>query len=148
MSCSSAECSAPFATPLRRKIPMKLEHVALNVPDVPKVVAWYVEQLGFRIYRREAVAPFKTFLCSSVGEVMLEFYTNHDAAIPIYSQQNPAVFHLGLLVDDANSERARLAAAGATFVSSTITPDGTTLIMMRDPWGISLQLCQREPAHK
>lgn len=127
---------------------MKLEHVALNVSDVQKVVSWYVEHLGFRVHRRDPVAPYKTFLCSSVGEVMLEFYTNLDAEIPIYSQQNPAVFHLGLLVDGANVARARLETAGATFVSSTSTPDGTTLIMMRDPWGIPLQLCQREPAHE
>lgn len=127
---------------------MKLEHVALNVPDVQMVVSWYVEQLGFSVYRREAVAPFKTFLGSPAGEVMLEFYTNHDAAIPIYSQQNPAVFHLGLLVDDANIERARLEAAGATHASSTLTPDGTILVMMRDPWGIALQLCQRQTGRR
>ena len=44
---------------------------------------------------------------------------------------------------DARAERARLEAAGATLFKEDPQPDGSLLIMLRDPWGVALQLCQR-----
>jgi hypothetical protein len=43
----------------------------------------------------------------------------------------------------ARDERARLERAGATLFLEEPQPDGSMLIMMRDPWGVPLQLCQR-----
>ena len=34
-------------------------------------------------------------------------------------------------------------AAGARVVDEVRKPDGTLLLMLRDPWGLALQLCQR-----
>ena len=122
---------------------MRLEHIALNVPDIQALIAWYVGHLGFTIIRGEQVAPFKTFLGTDDRGVMLELYSNPAAPIPDYVRQDPTVFHLGFVVSVARSEKFRLAEAGASFVSETTTRDGTILLMMRDPWGIPLQLCQR-----
>jgi hypothetical protein len=33
--------------------------------------------------------------------------------------------------------------AGATWVQDEHLPDGSQLIMMRDPWGLAIQLCKR-----
>ena len=52
-------------------------------------------------------------------------------------------FHVAVVAPDARAERRRLEAAGATFQSEDVFPDGTCLVMLRDPWGVSLQLCQR-----
>ena len=41
------------------------------------------------------------------------------------------------------AERDRLIAAGATLFSDTGLQDGTQLVMLKDPWGVALQLCQR-----
>jgi len=37
----------------------------------------------------------------------------------------------------------RLLAAGATLADNQRLPDGTHLVMLRDPWGVPLQLCKR-----
>lgn len=125
---------------------MKFEHLALNVPDVHAAVAWYVRHLGLKVVRAQPAAPFMTFLADDSGRTIVELYTNPVGAIPAYRDQHAVVLHLGFSVRDAAAERTRLEAAGATFDSETILPDGSRLIMLRDPWGIALQLCQRVQA--
>ena len=45
--------------------------------------------------------------------------------------------------DRSGTDRARLEAAGATFAEEVHLPDGSHLVMLRDPWGLALQLCKR-----
>ena len=121
---------------------MVFEHFALNVPDARAVAAWYVAHLGFTVARRREDAPYTHFLADSRGRIVVELYSNPAAVYPDYAAQHPLVFHFALAVSDARAERARLVAAGATPVVEE-TPDGSVLIMLRDPWGIPVQLCQR-----
>jgi hypothetical protein len=51
--------------------------------------------------------------------------------------------HLAFAVADAQAERTRLLLAGATLGVEEPLPDGSLLIMLRDPWGVPVQLCQR-----
>ena len=45
---------------------------------------------------------------------------------------------------DVEATRARLIEAGAMPVGEVVvTPAGDRFAMLRDPWGVSLQLCQR-----
>lgn len=122
---------------------MRFEHFALNVPDVRAQAAWYVEHLGFRIARRREDAPFTHFLADDSGRVVVELYTNPAATIPKYADAHPLVFHFALVAKDAQAERARLEKAGATLFLEERLPDGSLLLMMRDPWGVPVQLCQR-----
>ena len=122
---------------------MKFEHFALNVPD-PRVQArWWVQHLGFTIARSRADAPFTHFLADETGRTIVELYMNPSAAIPDYRSADPLTFHLALVAADAKAERVRLEQAGASLVREEPQPDGSMLIMMRDPWGVPLQLCQR-----
>jgi len=123
--------------------PMKFEHFALNVPDARATAAWYVQHLGMTIARARAEAPFTTFLADDSGRVFLELYTNPTDPIPAYATQHQLRLHFGLAVTDAKAERARLQQAGATLIVEEPQPDGTLLIMLRDPWGVPVQLCQR-----
>ncbi|ACB74056.1 VOC family protein [Opitutus terrae] len=122
---------------------MKFEHFALNVPDVRAMAGWYVEHLGFAIARSRADAPFTHFLKDETGRVIVELYTNPAAAIPDYRAAHPLCFHIAVVAADARAERARLQKAGATFEAQDLLPDGSILFMLRDPWGVPLQLCQR-----
>lgn len=122
---------------------MRFEHFALNVPDAPAQAAWYVRHLGFRVARRLDAPPFTHFLADDGGRVVLELYTNPAAPIPDYARNHPLVFHVAVVAADARAERARLEAAGATLFKEDPQPDGSLLIMLRDPWGVALQLCQR-----
>lgn len=122
---------------------MRFEHFALNVPDARATAAWYVAHLGLKILRAKPDAPFTHFLADDTGRVFIELYTNPKDPIPDYTAQHPLRAHFAFAVTDAKAERARLEKAGATLAAEEPQPDGTLLIMMRDPWGVPVQLCQR-----
>ncbi len=122
---------------------MKFEHFALNVPDARAHAQWYVAHLGFTIVRQRADAPFMHFLADETGRVIVELYSNPKAPYPDYAGAPPLVFHLAVATSDAQAERARLERSGAILFLEEPQPDGSLLIMMRDPWGVPLQLCQR-----
>ena len=59
---------------------------------------------------------------------------------------HPMRFHLAFAAGDPDAARAALVAAGATFVEEQALADGSRLLMLRDPWGLPLQLCKRDDA--
>jgi len=122
---------------------MIFEHFALNVADAGTHARWYVQHASFRIVRQKPDAPFTHFLADSNGRVVLEIYSNPMAPLPDYRGMHPLCFHLALISSDARGDQARLVEAGASFVSEENLADGGRLIMLRDPWGVPLQLCQR-----
>ena len=122
---------------------MLFEHFALNVPDVRAAAVWYVEQLGLKVLRAKVEAPYTHFFGDSTGRVFLELYTNPADPVPDYPAHHHLRMHLAFAVTDAKSERTRLQQAGATLVVEEPLSDGSLLIMMRDPWGVPVQLCQR-----
>ncbi len=128
----------------RSRLPlMKFEHFGLNVPDARAMGEWYVQHLGFRLVRGREEAPYTRFLADETGRVVVELYTNPAGAIPAYGTQHPLVFHWAVVSRDVAADRARLEKAGAALVVEEVTPDGSRLTMMRDPWGVAFQLCQR-----
>ena len=122
---------------------MIFEHFALNVPDVRAAAAWYVQHLGLKVLRSRTDAPFTHFLGDSTGRVFLELYTNPTDPVPDYPAQHHLRVHFAFAVTKAQSESARLQQAGATLVVEESLADGSLLIMLRDPWGVPVQLCQR-----
>jgi len=122
---------------------MKMEHVALNVSDPVAVAAWYKEHLGFEIARGMTKPPYVHFLRESGGTIMIEVYHNPPDQVPPYSKMDPLLLHLAFVSADPEADRSALLAAGATFVKEEHLADGSHLIMMRDPWGLSIQLCKR-----
>ena len=121
---------------------MKFEHFAINVPDARAQAAWWVQNLGLTVARKRDDAPYTHFLADETGRVIVELYSNPSAPYPDYAKQHPLVFHVALVATDTQADRARLEKAGATFIIEE-TPDGSSLIMMSDPWGVALQFCQR-----
>ena len=122
---------------------MRFEHFALNVREPVAQAQWYVQNVGFAIARKLDEAPFTHFLADETGRIVCELYANSNAVIPDYAATHPLTFHIAVIADDATAERARLEQAGATLFLEDAQPDGSLLIMMRDPWGLPLQLCQR-----
>jgi glyoxylase I family protein len=122
---------------------MKFEHFALNVPDARRQAQWWVDHVGFRVVWRKQDAPFTHFLGDDSGRVVIELYSAETEPFLPLADTHAAAFHVAVVASDARSERRRLIEAGATLQSENALPDGTCLIMLRDPWGVSLQLCQR-----
>jgi glyoxylase I family protein len=123
---------------------MKIEHVALFVQDPVSVVRWYEEHLGLRVVRSSEQRPALTrFLADSEGTTVLEIYAG-TLPVPNYAAMDPLLLHVAFATDDVPGTRERLLAAGATAEGDvTVTPTGDRLAMLRDPWGLALQLAQR-----
>jgi glyoxylase I family protein len=127
---------------------MYIEHIALNVADPVAVAEWYRQHLRLTIVRRVPGDTQTHFVADAKGRVVLEFY-HQQAPVPDYAAMDPLVLHVAFGVSDMRGERQRLLLAGATAVGDvTVTPAGDELAMLRDPWGLAVQLVKRaEPLH-
>ena len=124
---------------------MKIEHTAYQVADPVSVARWYIKNLGMTLKRSQSEPPFMHFVADDGNTVMLEFYNNATIEVPNYHELHPFVFHLAFTTDDVRGTRARLIAAGATPEGEvTVSPAGDELAMLRDPWGLPLQILKRK----
>jgi catechol 2,3-dioxygenase-like lactoylglutathione lyase family enzyme len=123
---------------------VKIEHVAYQVEDPAAFASWYAQHLGLTIKRVQPDPPFGHFLADDGDAVMLEVYHNPTVAVPDYARLDPFVLHVAFSVPDVAGIRARLLAAGATAVGEVqVSPAGDQLAMLRDPWGLPIQLVRR-----
>jgi uncharacterized glyoxalase superfamily protein PhnB len=123
---------------------MNIEHFALQVPDPVAMADWYVKHLGFSVARAGGAPAHAQFLLERSGSVMLEIYRNPRAPVPDYFKHDPLLLHLAFVSDDPGADRDRLVAAGAVIVENlTTSPAGDELAMLRDPWGVAVQLVKR-----
>ena len=143
MPCSSA------ITVLRGSIrtgveTVRIEHLALNVAEPVEMAQWYVDHLGMAIAREGPPPVSVRFLADSAGNVMLEIYRNPPDALPNYASMDPLLLHIAFMADDVDAVRDALMAAGATPVGEIeVTPAGDRIAMLRDPWGLAIQLARR-----
>lgn len=121
----------------------RIEHAAFNVPEPVEAAAWYVRNLGMRIARYTGGPTEIHFLADAAGTGVIEFYRNPAAAIPDYAAMHSMQMHVAFLADDPDAAGAELVAAGAMLEDATDLPDGSRLVMLRDPWGVPIQLVRR-----
>jgi catechol 2,3-dioxygenase-like lactoylglutathione lyase family enzyme len=122
---------------------MKLEHVALLVADPVAVAAWYVEHLGMRVVRTGDAPGHARFLADEAGESVLEIYGG-TLPVPDYRAMDPSLLHVAFAAADVDRARSRLIEAGAVPVGDVaVTAAGDRFAMLRDPWGLALQLASR-----
>ena len=122
---------------------MVFEHFALNVREIEKVVTWYCEHLDLTVVSEQKNSPYMTFLADSTGRVVLELYSREDAVMKNFKEEHPLTFHVAFVSDNAKRDMERLIGVGAILFDEVHKPDGSHLVMLRDPWGMPLQLCQR-----
>ena len=121
---------------------MRLEHCALQVTDPVAMADWYVKNLGCEIARAEGPPGFGRFLAA--GPVLIEIYQHTVCAPPNYGAMHPQQLHLAFVSDDLKADRDRLLAAGAKMTDDFfLNAVGDQLVMLRDPWGVPLQLVKR-----
>ncbi len=122
---------------------MVFEHFALNVNNIDEFVGWYLSNLGLSIVNQQKEPPFMTFLADSSGRVVLELYHRPDEHITDFKGQHPLTFHLAFVSENAEMDKNRLMEKGASFFEEVKSESIGHLVMLRDPWGMPLQLCQR-----
>ena len=123
---------------------MRIEHAGIQVKDPGAMADWYITHLGFQC-RRSADAPVPVrFIADESGSVMLEVYHNPDVDVPDYRAMDPLLLHVAFQCEDVAGTAERLQRAGAVLVSGPdIKTNGDELAMLRDPWGLPIQLCRR-----
>ena len=123
---------------------MKIEHFAYQVAEPVAAANWYGEQLGFTVKRASDSPVPVRFLADETGQVMLEIYNNPTVETPDYASMDPLLLHLAFVCDDVPGTVERLVGAGASKVSGPEKLEsGDQLAMLRDPWGLAIQLCRR-----
>jgi catechol 2,3-dioxygenase-like lactoylglutathione lyase family enzyme len=122
---------------------MKIEHVALQVSEPAAAAEWYVANLGFCVRRAVDQPVVARFLADSSGVVMLELYNNPRVPVPAYGSMDPLLLHVAFVCDEVPATVERLLKAGATLVAAPALSGGDELAMLRDPWGLAIQLVRR-----
>lgn len=123
---------------------MHIEHLGLNVSDPIATADWYVRNLRMRVARKSGEPHHPHFLVDAAGRMVVEIYGNAAAPVPDYPALHPLVLHLAFSVADVGRTREALLAAGATAEGEVEkTPAGDDIAMLRDPWGLPIQLVRR-----
>lgn len=123
---------------------MKIEHFAYQVNEPVAVAQWYCDNVGFTVKRAGDSPVVVRFLADESGDVMIEIYNNPSVTTPDYASMDPLLLHLAFVCDDVDKTKEQLIAAGATLASGPDhLPSGDILCMLRDPWGLAIQLCHR-----
>ncbi|WP_258105617.1 VOC family protein [Marinoscillum sp. MHG1-6] len=123
---------------------MAFEHFALNVESPVEVAQWYCDHLSLHLVFEQKESPYMRFLADETERVVMELYNNPAAPIMDHNVNHPLVFHVAFESSDAQADKERLEKAGAVFFEEKKPGEGTHLVMMRDPWGVPLQICQRK----
>ncbi len=102
-----------------------INHVALEVGDIDEALAWYGQIFEFSLRGRSERSAF-----IDMGDQFINF-----AVVPGLKADGVERRHIGFVVDDRSSVKARAEAAGATMV------DGPFLDFL-DPWGNRIEVIE------
>lgn len=122
---------------------MTFEHFALNVSKPVEMGQWYIDNCEMKLVKSMDEYPYTRFLADKSGQVVLEIYSNTSAKIHDFSKQHPLEFHFALTVSNPIEIKDKLVNAGAKVEEEIKLDDGSHLIMLRDPFGVPLQLVKR-----
>jgi catechol 2,3-dioxygenase-like lactoylglutathione lyase family enzyme len=118
---------------------MKLEHIALDVSDPDKFIDWWCHNLGFRRSK-----PGSAFILDDTGVMGLEIYrTGETPQAPDYGKMNSMTLHVAFVSEDVKRDADRLVEAGAVLEQLTLDNPQFHMAILRDPWGMPIQLCKR-----
>jgi glyoxylase I family protein len=117
------------------------EHLAINVQDKEQVAQWYNDHLGAQVARE--VPGNMIFLKDDRGTVFLEIFSNPTAPVQNWSEVHYLTFHIAFEAEDPKTKAEYLLSHGASLEEAYREAGGDQLIMLRDPFGIPLQLIKR-----
>ena len=123
---------------------MQIEHVALVVTEPALLAHWWEQNLGMKIVRSNDQPPFGHFVSDSSGRILFELHSPSGVPVPDYGAVDARTLHIAFMADDLATARDRLVGAGASLESDVeTTPTGDQIAMLRDPWGLAIQLVRR-----
>ncbi len=121
-----------------------IQHIGLNVNNPVEVANWYIQNLGMKLIRQGNAPQFVTFIADAGNNMEMEFYNKEKIKKIDFQKIDVMTFHFAFLTDSINTIENKLIAAGAKLIDKiTETPAGDKVAMLRDPWGMPLQLVER-----
>jgi len=102
-----------------------INHVAIEVGDIDEALEWYGKIFAFTLRNRHERAAF-----IDMGDQFINL-----ARVPDYRQSGVECRHIGFVVDDRSTVKARAEAAGARMV------EGPFLDFL-DPWGNRIEVVE------
>jgi catechol 2,3-dioxygenase-like lactoylglutathione lyase family enzyme len=120
---------------------MRIEHIAINVKAPKEMARWYCDHLGMQIARDTGKA---FFIADENKNTILEIYNNPPDGVPDYASMDPLLLHIAFSSNDVGGDRKRLIEAGAAPVGEVNQDNGDTFAVVRDPWGVAIQLVKRK----
>ncbi|MEG8947141.1 VOC family protein [Rosettibacter firmus] len=126
------------------KATIAFEHIGINIEDTKAATEWYTKNLNMKIIRENMTPYYSAFIADSALSMMIELNYNKDFPAISELNFNYDSFHLAFCVDNINLIKERLLNAGATILSDIRkTESGDQVLVLRDPWGLSIQFVQR-----
>ncbi len=121
-----------------------VEHIGIMAAAPLAMAAWYERVLGFETRASSENGGSANAFVADAGGTMLEFGKNPGAETLAERLTDPLQFHIALKSDDIEADALRLAAEGAIRLGDVrTTAKGDRLLLLKDPWGNTLQLAQR-----
>ena len=112
-----------------------INHITLAVNNIEKSFEFYKEILDL-----EAVVKWKVGAYLTAGDTWIALVC--DSAV--LRDERAGYSHIAFSCDKIDETVEKLVAAGAIIASeASNTAAGDRLAMLRDPWGVPIQLCKR-----
>lgn len=130
---------------------MKLDHLAIAVPDLDAALAFYRDALGLELQRIEDVereGVRVAFLPLGEGEIELVQPTRDDTGVVKWmTKHGPGMHHVCIQVADIEATLARLAAHGCELINPhpVAREDGTryAFVHPRSTFGVLVELYEK-----
>jgi catechol-2,3-dioxygenase len=123
----------------------EIEHIGISVDKPIDMANWYQDTLGFNIkFSAEDEEKGVAFLTDCTDKVMLELGKIPNVS-PLAGRMNHHLqLHIALTSADPDKDAEYLVSKGAKFIERCpIKRPGENLIVLRDPWGNTIQLVKR-----
>jgi catechol 2,3-dioxygenase-like lactoylglutathione lyase family enzyme len=125
--------------------PREMVSVRYMVDDVPKAVEFYTQMLGFEVLH--SFPPFADVARGNLRLLLAGPQSSAGRPMPDGAKPGPGGWNrIHLIVDDIESEVARLRQAGATFRNDILDGAGGKQILLQDPSGNFIELFQMAAA--
>jgi catechol 2,3-dioxygenase-like lactoylglutathione lyase family enzyme len=117
-----------------------MNHVGINVPDIPEAINYYTQKMGYREAFRLNDANGRPRL------VYLHISRNTFLELGLANAERPAGFtHYGLHVDNLAEAIARFRRNGLTVSDMNVSDTGALLANITDPYMGRIELAQLPP---
>ena len=116
--------------------PHGLDHVAINVPDVPGAITFYTEVLGLKENHTRPDFGFAGAWLDAGGQQV------HLIELPIAPNVGQ---HFAILYDDLAAVVAELRGLGYEVTDPKPTSPDRLQAFVSDPWGNGIELHQHDP---